>query len=275
MASQPLRAAPVYVLPRITSFISYWHCITADACSDPKAETLQFMIYAHKTAPRISQHPKVVSLSTHFPWANPQPARGSPRDLQTPSLDDLVEANFTWTSDFLPADGSQVTTGGVFASIAPGRILHTPTSGIPTSLSYASEPIGSSIAFPIVSQPQDREIEQTTSNMSEMQPHSSLADRSNVNKLNFSQEQINTTQMDEGLPELSQNSYMLCHSGQPKRTYNIEGGDSAVRKSSQKDAKAGISRKRNRIAAAKTRRKRKHLREEIERYAIEAEQTNV
>ncbi|WPA98178.1 uncharacterized protein RHO25_002789 [Cercospora beticola] len=217
-------------------------------------------------------------MPTPATWADQQLVYGIALDLQTPSIDYANPSTSDWNGSLPQIAASSSTTPELAAPNLPGRATAAmPSFDASMSLSPPQILMGNSTAFPITARLRDRSAKQTPSDREKAQRSSSVGDRQSVYGLRSIQSADNMSTPRQSLPQRPKSSGGPARpSSASKRNHDRddERTGSVSDEGSEEDEKLKISRERNRIAAAKTRRKKKRSAKEIEDRAREIEQTN-
>ncbi|KAF2211185.1 hypothetical protein CERZMDRAFT_85727 [Cercospora zeae-maydis SCOH1-5] len=210
-------------------------------------------------------------MTTAATWTDQQLLCGIPLDLRTPSLDDHDPAATDWNNAaWAPIAASSSTTPELAAP------THMPSFDGSVSRLPPQTLMGSSTAFPVTSRLRNRHAKQSPSDGRQLPPQSSVADGQGLHGFHTVQSASNMSALGGPLSECPESSGGTRPPTASKRNHdpNNERADSISHAGSQEDEKLKISRERNRIAAAKTRRKKKRSAKDIEERAREIEQTN-
>ncbi|KAM3422181.1 hypothetical protein BST61_g2550 [Cercospora zeina] len=238
-----------------------------DECPPPDA-------LAHLMLPQAGVSLSGSPMATAATWADEQLVCGIPLDLRTPSLDDQTTAATDWNVALAQIAASASATPELAAPTHSTPAI--PLCDVPMSLSPPQILMGNSTAFPVTSRLRTQHAKRTLSDWSQPQPQSSVADGQGVHGSRSVQSAVNTSALREPLSDCPTSRGGTRPPTASKRNHDPhdERADSVSDGGSQEDEKLKISRERNRIAAAKTRRKKKRSAKEIEERAREIEQTN-
>ncbi|GIZ38396.1 hypothetical protein CKM354_000181400 [Cercospora kikuchii] len=211
-------------------------------------------------------------------WADQQLVYGIALDLQTPSLDDPNPSATAWNASLAQTAASSSTTPELAAPTLPGlSTAAMPSFDASMSLSPPQILVGNSTAFPITSRLRNQSVNQTPSNREQTQRPSSVGARQSAHGLRNIQSADNMSTSRQSLsqrPSSSEGATRPSSASKRSNDPHDERMDFVSDGGSEEDEKLKISRERNRIAAAKTRRKKKRSAKEIEDRAREIEQTN-
>ncbi|PPJ59280.1 hypothetical protein CBER1_04253 [Cercospora berteroae] len=215
-------------------------------------------------------------MSTPTTWTDQQLVYSIPLDLQTPSLDYQNTPTPDWNVSLAQVAASSSTTPELAVPTLPGRSTSA-ISSFDASMSPPQILMGSSTTFPVTSRLRNQNVKQPLSDRGQAQPLSSAGDRQIIHGLRNIQSADNMSTSRQSLPQRPKSSGDPARpSSASKRNHDRddERTGSVSDEGSEEDEKLKISRERNRIAAAKTRRKKKRSAKEIEERAREIEQTN-